>query len=98
MVPQLNVVRIKFKKGEQRKFLKEVLIKLNCPTLRAFEQFGFNVPYSTMKNYFSEERNLPEQFFNDLISLSKLDKKKFHFETLEDNFGQKIGGKKSKRN
>ncbi len=86
--------RVKFKVGEQRKFLKEVLIKLNCPTLRAFEQFGFNIPYSTMKNYLAEERNLPENFFNELISLTKIEKKKFHFKILEDNFGQIIGGKK----
>ena len=86
--------RVKFNVGEQRKFLKEVLIKLNCPTLRAFEQFGFNIPYSTMKNYLAEERNLPENFFNELISLTKIEKKKFHFEILEDNFGQIIGGKK----
>lgn len=91
------MARIKFKSGEQRKFFKEVLKKLNCPTLRAFEQFGFNIPYSTMKNYFTEDRTISEQFFNELIFLTKLDKKKFHFEILADNFGQKIGGKKSKR-
>jgi hypothetical protein len=89
--------RIKFKSNDQRKFLKEVLKALNCPTLKAFDQFGFNIPYSTMKNYFTEKRTLPEQFFNDLISLTKINKTRFQFKVLEENFGQRIGGKKSKR-
>ncbi len=90
-------MRIKFKPKEQRKFLKEVLEKLNCPTLKAFEQFGFEVPYSTMKNYFSEQRNLPEDLFNEFCKLTKINKKKFHFKKIENNFGQVQGGRKSKR-
>ena len=94
MVPQLNM-RVKFKKGKQRKFLKEVLEKLNCPNLRAFNQFGFEIPYSTLKNYYSEARNLPEKLFEDLILISKINKKEIEFELLEENFGQVLGGKKS---
>ena len=66
--------RIKFREGEQRKFLIEVLKKLNCPTLRAFNQFGFEIPYSTWKNYFSEARLLPEELFNQICFLSKVEK------------------------
>ena len=49
--------RIKFKKGPQgddplnkgpqRKFLKKVLEELNCPSLRALNQFGFDIPDTT---------------------------------------------------
>lgn len=89
--------RIKFPKGEQRKFLKEVLGRINCPSLRELIQRGFDVPYSTLKNYFNESRALPEDFFRNLIILSKINEKDLDFEILEDNWGQKIGGKKSKR-
>jgi len=90
-------VRIKFKKGKQREFLKKVLESVSCPSLRAFEQFGFDVPYSTLKNYYSEGRCLDEDFFNQLIEFSKLNKKNFEYEVFENNWGQSLGGKVSKR-
>lgn len=88
-------MRVKFRKGKQREFLKNVLEKLNCPNLRSFKQFGFEIPYSTLKNYFSESRNLPEKLFEELILISKIDKKEIEYELLPENFGQIIGGKKS---
>ncbi len=90
-------MRIQFKKGKQKKFIKKVLKNLNCPTLKAFEQFGFEIPYSTMKNYSAEERTLPKEFFEELCSISKINQDKLSFEIIEDNFGQIKGGKKSKR-
>jgi len=84
--------RIKFKKGEQRKFLKNVLIELNCPSLRALNQFGFEIPYSTLKNYFNESRTLPIVFFEDLCYLAKLNYDKFDIQFLESNWGQVKGG------
>lgn len=86
--------RIKFIEGEQRKFLMEVLKNLNCPSLRSFSQFGFEVPYPTLKNYFSEKRTLPEEFFNELVSFSKVDVKNFEYSVLKENWGQVKGGKK----
>lgn len=87
-------MRVKFKKGKQREFLKKVLENLNCPSLRSLNQFGFNIPYSTLKNYFSEARNLPKEFFTDLCYMAKLNENEFEIEFLEDNFGQILGGKK----
>lgn len=89
--------RIKFQKGQQRKFLQEVLEKTNCPNLRSFTQFGLDTPYSTLKNYFSEKRNLPENFFKELCKLAKIDITKLKVENLEKNWGQIKGGKISKR-
>lgn len=90
-------MRIKFKKGFQRKFLKEVLEKINCPSVRELRKRGFDISYSSLKNYFVERRNLPEDFFNDLCKLAGLNKNNFSYEILDDNFGRIKGGKKSKR-
>lgn len=65
--------------------------------MRSFEQFGMDIPYSTLKNYYSELRNLPEDFFENLCYLAGIDSKKVKIERLNYNFGQSIGGKKSKR-
>jgi hypothetical protein len=89
--------RVKFRKGEQRKFLQKVLENVNCPTLRAFLQFGFDVPYSTLKNYYSEVRLLPENFFNSLIKFGEIDLNDFNFEFVENNWGQVKGGKTSRK-
>ena len=90
------MARVKFRKGEQRKFLKKVLEELNCPSLRALNQYGFDISYSTLKNYFTEERLLPEDFFKDLCYLSKIKKEELDFEFIEDNWGQIKGGKTKK--
>jgi hypothetical protein len=83
-------MRIKFlKKGDQRKFIKKVLNNLNCPSLRAFEQFGLEVNYSTMKNYFSEARFLSKEIFDKMVYLGKINKEDLIFEILEDYWGQK---------
>lgn len=93
MVPQLIMKRIQFEKSQQRKFLKKVLKKTNCPNLRTFNQFGFDIPYSTLKNYLSEKRNLPENFFKELCKLAKIDTTKLKIKYLGKNWGQIKGGK-----
>ncbi len=90
-------MRVKFEKGMQREFLKRVLIKVNCPSLRAFLQFGFDVPYSTLKNYYSELRLLPKSFFEELCDFAFLNKEDFDFEVLEDSWGQVKGGTRGRR-
>jgi hypothetical protein len=85
--------RVLFQIGKQREFLKEVLVKVNCPSLRAFTQFGFDVPYSTLKNYFIEVRLLPKDFFLSLCSFAKIDSKKLEVKFLGENWGQVKGGK-----
>lgn len=89
--------RVKFKSGEQRNFLKRVILESGAPSLRSLNQFGFEIPYSTLKNYFNESRQMPEDFFNDLCYLSKISKDSLDIEYLEGNFGQVLGGKKSAR-
>lgn len=90
-------MRVCFNQGEQRKFLKKVLEELRCPNLRSFSQYGLGVSYSTMKNYFSECRTIPKELFEELLLLSKLDRKEFSYQELNENFGQVLGGKKSRR-
>lgn len=91
------VKRVKFRKGQQRKFLKQVLDRMNCPSLRELISRGFDVPYSTLKNYYNESRNLPENLFSDLCNFSGIDKSKLKFELLDENWGQVRGGKKGRR-
>lgn len=89
------VMRIKFNKEQQRKFIQEVMGKINCPSLRELGN-RLVINYSTLKNYFNEERCLPESLFNDLCYISKIDKENFNVKYLDENWGQVKGGK-SKR-
>jgi hypothetical protein len=90
------IKRIKFNKGQQRKFMQEVLDRVNCPSLRELGN-RLTVNYSTLKNYFNEERCLPESLFNDLCYVSKIGGEKYNVEYLDENWGQIKGGKKSNR-
>jgi hypothetical protein len=91
--------RIKFKnKGKQREFINLVLESINCPSLKELINRGASVNYSTLKNYYAEERLLSEIFFNELLVLSRLNKENLDFEIVQDNWGQILGGKKSKKN
>ncbi len=87
---------VRFKQGEQRKFLKKVLDNLSCPSLRELINRGIDVPYSTLKNYFVEERNLPKKLFLDLCYMAEIDSKKMNAKYLKKNWGQIKGGKISK--
>ena len=88
--------RVRFRRGGQRKFLNLVVERLRSPSLRGVLQFGFDVPYSTLKNYFNEERLLPENFFDDLCEVAGIDKGELSFEYVEGNWGQVKGGKRGK--
>ncbi len=90
-------MRVKFKKGMQREFLKKVIIKLNSPSLRGLLQFGFDVNYQTLKSYFLEHRLLPKDLFLDLCYLAKINSDDLNVEYLEDNWGRVLGGKLGKR-
>jgi hypothetical protein len=87
-------MRIKFKKGRQRKFIQKVLLNLHSPSLRALKQYGISTKYQTLKSYFSENRTLPKDFFDNLCELSGIDEKEIKFELLDDNWGNVKGGKK----
>ena len=86
--------RIKFEKTKQKEFIKKVLEKLGCPSLRSLRQHGIEIKYSCLKNYYSEYRTLPENLFEDLCDLAKIKKEDLAFKTLQENYGQVIGGRK----
>ena len=98
MVSQFNKEqRIFFHKGEQRKFLDLVVERLNCISVRGILQFGFDIPYSTLKNYYIERRLLPRGFFENLCYLAKIDIKSLKIQYIDFNWGQVKGGKINKR-
>jgi len=90
-------MRVKFKRGEQRRFLDLVVERLSSPSVRGILQFGFDVPYSTLKNYYNESRLLPEDLFGDLCEVAGIDKRGLDFELVDENWGKVLGGEKSKR-
>ncbi|MEM0465462.1 MAG: hypothetical protein QXW97_02030 [Candidatus Pacearchaeota archaeon] len=85
--------RIKFKKGKQRIFLKLAMKNLNIKSLKQILQFGFNIKYSTLKNYYSERRLIPKSFFLDLCHIANIKKRNLKFEYVSNNWGQIKGGK-----
>ena len=89
--------RIRFNIGKQRGFLDLVIEKLNVSSLRGILQFGFNVPYSTLKNYYNESRLLPEDLFDDLCEVARIDKLELSFEFVDGNWGRVKGGRVRKR-
>jgi len=98
MVSQLNnEQRVFFNFGEQRKFLDLVVNRLNCISIRGILQFGFDIPYSTLKNYYIERRLIPIGFFKELCHLARIDESNLKVKFISGNWGQVIGGKKSKR-
>lgn len=86
--------RIVFSNGEQRNFLNLVKTQLNCFTIKDILQFGIDLSYSTLKNYYHEDRRLPEDLFNDLCYLAKIYKNNLKFQVVEGNIGQIMGGRK----
>jgi hypothetical protein len=89
--------RVKFDKGGQRKFLDLVVERLDAPSLRGILQFGFGVPYSTLRNYYNESRLLPEDLFLDMCDLAGVDFGDLRIEFVDENWGKIKGGKIGKR-
>lgn len=89
-------MRIKFRKGLQRKFILKIMEISNCPSLGELSR-RLAINYATLKNYFSERRLLSEEFFENLCLIGNLQKKDFDFEEIKDNWGQSKGGKKGKK-
>jgi hypothetical protein len=90
-------MRIKFKRGEQRKFLDLVIEKTSSPSLRGLLQFGLETNYSTLKNYYNESRLLPGFIFDELLELARLSREEVDFELVDDNWGKVRGGQIGKR-
>ena len=76
--------------------MKEVLFKINCPSLRALNQFGFDINYQTLKSYYDENRTLPEDFFRNLCHLAHLDANNSDVQYLDEHWGQVKKGKKKR--
>jgi len=89
-------MRIKFCKEKQREFLKEIMKRTNCPSLKELSA-RLQIPYSTMKNYFIEERTLSKNLFQDLCNLGKIKINSLKVEYLEENWGKIKGGKKKRK-
>lgn len=89
--------RINFKKGKQREFLDLIVRRLNCVSVRGILQFGFDVSYDSLKNYYLERRLLPKSFFDGLCHVAKIDMEKLKFKVVNGNWGQRLGGSRSKR-
>ena len=90
-------MRIKFPPGKQREFFAKVLDSIGSPSLREIINRGVDANYSSLKNYYCERRLIPDYFFEELLRISKLDKRDFSFETERESWGQSKGGKLSKR-
>ena len=86
--------RILFKKGKQREFLNLAKINLNCVSLKGILQYGFDLRYSTLKNYNSEKLLLPRDFFEEVCYIAKINPDNLDIKYIDKNWGQVIGGKK----
>ncbi|VVB80471.1 Uncharacterised protein [uncultured archaeon] len=86
-------MRIKFRKGDQRKFFDKVIESCSSPSLRGLIQFGLKINYQTLKSYYNENRTLPEDFYTDLCILGKIDVKNKKVRVIHEHWGQKLGGK-----
>jgi len=89
--------RVLFKSGEQRKFLDLIISQLGSISLRGILQFGFEVKYSSLKNYYTERRMIPKDFFEELCYLAKVSVEDLDVEYVAENIGQIKGGRVSKR-
>jgi hypothetical protein len=91
-------MRIRFlRKGKQRVFLDLVVEKLNAPSLRGLLQFGFNVKYSTLKNYYVGERLMPKDLVVDFCDVAGIDFGGLDIEEVGENWGRVKGGRVGKR-
>jgi len=91
------MARIKFRNRQQRKFLQLILQRINSPSLRELRNRGIEIPYSTLKNYFSEDSLMPENLFFELCQLANISPSLFSVKKLSESWGQIIGGKKSRK-
>lgn len=90
------IMRVKFEKGEQRDFIKNVLFRINSPSLNDLST-RMDISYSTFKKYFCELRLLPLTLFEDMCFISKINKSGLRFNLIEETWGQSKGGKISKK-
>ncbi len=88
--------RVLFKKGKQKEFLDVIKNNLRVSSLRGILQYGLDVKYSTLKDYYNEKLLMSRNLFDSLVYLAKI-KKIPNVKYIKGNWGQVKGGKKSKR-
>lgn len=86
-----------FRKNGQRKFFDLVIERLGSPSLRGLLQFGFDVNYSTLKNYYIGVRLISKDLFDDFCYVARVKVRELRVGYVDGNWGQKKGGEKSKR-
>lgn len=90
---KLYKMRVRFKgNGAQRGFLKKIIEKCGAPSLKELAK-RIDVNYSTLKNYFSEDRLLPQNLFENLRLVFGIEGE---VKLEDDNWGQVLGGKKGR--
>ncbi len=70
--------------------------KLNSPSVFSIIQFGINCSISSMKNYYSNRRLIPESLFLDLCHITKINELNLKYEKMSENWGKIKGGKSRK--
>jgi len=91
-------MRIRFLvEGGQRAFLDEVILKLRVKSLRGLLQFGFDVKYSTLKNYYAGVRLMSEDLVRDFCEVSGVSFEGLGVEVVGENWGKVLGGRIGKR-
>jgi len=86
-------MRIRFlREGGQRRFLDLVILKLKSPSLRGLLQFGFDVKYSTLKNYYGGVRLMPKDLVLDFCEVSGVEFGGLWVEEVGENWGKVLGG------
>ena len=90
-------MRIRFGKGGQRKFLDLVVEKSRSPSVRGLLQFGIDVKYSTLKNYYNEDRLMSKGLVMDFCEVAGIDFEGLDVEEIGDNWGKVWGGRAGKR-
>ncbi|MDP2946589.1 MAG: hypothetical protein Q8N88_00605 [Nanoarchaeota archaeon] len=61
--------------------------------MKGLMQFGLDVRYSALKNYYNEFRLLPKKLFRDMCNIANLDFKSFEVVLSDNNWGKVKGGK-----
>ena len=90
-------MRIRFlKSGGQRAFLDLVIGKLRATSLRGLLQFGFDVRYSTLKNYYVGVRLMPKGLVLDFCEVAGIGFEGLGVEEVGENWGRVLGGRVGK--
>ncbi|MFH1365606.1 MAG: LAGLIDADG family homing endonuclease [archaeon] len=82
--------RIQLKSGEQRRLLISLSKKFGSLKKVAKK---LDIPYSTLKNYNSESRLLPERLFDKILTLLPIQRESIDFTYLDATWGASLGGK-----